>query len=158
MSKSVSSYSNPKYFNAYTGSSPPPPKTSAKSLAAKIKGGKENANSISGNSTVSSRDTTSIQLPPNAKSSPFITRSVLHQKLTQYTRGSDRRQLLRLLSNPKLFPSCGHHMKGVVVEDIALAEREGARERGVLNGVKFLQSKSGEDNKVYHVLVKALHF
>lgn len=52
----------------------------------------------------------------------------------------------------------------VFVEDIALAEREGARERGVLNGVKFLQSKSGEDSKVYHVLcasyniVKALHF
>ena len=43
-------------------------------------------------------------------------------------------------------------MKGVFVEDIAMAEREGARERGILNGVKFLQSKSGEDNKVYHVL------
>lgn len=55
-------------------------------------------------------------------------------------------------------------MKGVFVEDIAMAEREGARERGILNGVKFLQSKSGEDNKVYHVLcasciiLKALHF
>jgi len=42
-------------------------------------------------------------------------------------------------------------MMAVFVEDIALAEREGARERGVLNGVKFLQSKSGEDSKV-HVL------
>ena len=55
-------------------------------------------------------------------------------------------------------------MKGVVVEDIAMAEREGARERGVLNGVKFLQSKSGEDNKSISCLVcqlyivKALHF
>jgi hexokinase len=49
-------------------------------------------------------------------------------------------------------------MKGVVVEDIALAEREGARERGVLNGVKFLQSKSGEGNKVYHVLCEGTFF
>ena len=56
-------------------------------------------------------------------------------------------------------------MKGVFVEDIAVAEREGANERGVLNGVKFLQSKSGEDNKRISCLVcqlynsvKALHF
>ena len=48
-------------------------------------------------------------------------------------------------------------MKGVFVEDIAVAEREGARERGVLNGVKFLQSKSGEDNKVYTCLVCQLY-
>ena len=37
-------------------------------------------------------------------------------------------------------------MKGVFVDDISMAEREGARERGVLNGVKFLQFKSGEFN------------
>ena len=72
--------------------------------------------------------------------------------------------MLRLLTNPKLFPAVHDMKRKVFVEDIALAEREGARERGVLNGVKFLQSKSGEDSKVYHVLcasyniVKALHF
>lgn len=34
-------------------------------------------------------------------------------------------------------------MKNVFVEDIAMAEREAASERGALNGVKFLQIKSG---------------
>ena len=35
-----------------------------------------------------------------------------------------------------------HTLKSVWVEDIAAAEREAARERAALNGVKFLQVKS----------------
>jgi len=50
--------------------------------------------------------------------------------------------MLRLLKNPKEFPS-SHEMKNVFVEDIAMAEREAAYERGVLNGVKFLKVKGG---------------
>ena len=50
--------------------------------------------------------------------------------------------MLRLLKNPKEFPS-SHEMKNVFVEDIAMAEREAAYERGVLNGLKFLKVKGG---------------
>ena len=34
-------------------------------------------------------------------------------------------------------------MKNVFVEDIAMAEREAAYERGALNGLKFLKVKDG---------------
>mmetsp|Transcript_23462 Transcript_23462/g.46698 ORF Transcript_23462/g.46698 Transcript_23462/m.46698 type:complete len:334 (-) Transcript_23462:68-1069(-) len=133
------SYSNPRHFNAYTGHKG----SVAKSLAAKIKGGNTTSKSISSSSvTVASNTTT-----PPRNNQPF-TLSVLRQKLTQYTRGSDRRQMLRLLKNPKEFPS-SHEMKNVFVEDIAMAEREAAYERGVLNGLKFLKVKGGpgEPNK-----------
>ncbi len=50
--------------------------------------------------------------------------------------------MLRLLKNPKEFPS-SHVMKNVFVEDIAMAEREAAYERGALNGLKFLKVKDG---------------
>jgi hypothetical protein len=61
----------------------------------------------------------------------------LSQKLTALARGSDRYQIVRLLSSneyPKMYT-----LKNVEVEDIAAAEREASGERGVLNGVKFLQ-------------------
>jgi len=57
--------------------------------------------------------------------------------------------MLRLLKNPKEFPS-SHVMKNVFVEDIAMAEREAAYERGALNGLKFMKVKDGcpgEPNK-----------
>mmetsp|Transcript_6104 Transcript_6104/g.9501 ORF Transcript_6104/g.9501 Transcript_6104/m.9501 type:complete len:337 (-) Transcript_6104:93-1103(-) len=128
MSASVS-YSNPKHFNAYTGNQG----SSVKSLAAKIKGGNTTSKSISNSSVAVAT------IAPTGGHQPF-TLPVLHQKLTQYTRGSDRRQLLRLLTNPKEFPS-SHVMKNVFVEDIAMAEREAAYERGALNGVKFMKVK-----------------
>ena len=62
-------------------------------------------------------------------------------RLSQYTRGSDRRQILRTLSDPRQTPAM-HTLQSVWVEDIAAAEREAAGERAVLNGVKFLQVKS----------------
>eukprot|EP01082_Thalassiosira_pseudonana_P008792 g7809.t1 g7809 contig26:330034-331516(-) len=65
-------------------------------------------------------------------------RQALVQKLTSYTRGMDRRQVLRTINDVSVFPKM-HTLKLGVVEDIAEAEREAARERGVLNGVKFLQ-------------------
>ena len=65
-------------------------------------------------------------------------RQALVQKLTSYTRGMDRRQVLRTINDTSVFPKM-HTLKLGVVEDIAEAEREAARERGVLNGVKFLQ-------------------
>jgi hypothetical protein len=67
----------------------------------------------------------------------------LSQKLSQYTRGNDRRQVLRTLLDPDLFPRL-HDLCGVSgVYDIAAAEREAAGERASLNGVKFLQVRSG---------------
>ena len=68
------------------------------------------------------------------------THAELTQKLSQYTRGSDRRQVLRTLKDPQLLPRM-HELKSVWVEDIAAAEREAAGERASLNGVKFLQVK-----------------
>jgi len=65
----------------------------------------------------------------------------LTQKLSQYTRGSDRRQVLRTLKDPQLLQRM-HELKSVWVEDIAAAEREAAGERASLNGVKFLQVKN----------------
>ena len=62
----------------------------------------------------------------------------LTQKLSQHTRGSDRRQVLPTLKDPQLLPRM-HELKSVWVEDIAAAEREAAGERASLNGVKFLQ-------------------
>ena len=66
--------------------------------------------------------------------------TLLTNKLSQYTRGSDRRQVLRTLNDIKLLPKM-HVLKNVWVEDIAAAEREAAGERASLNGVKFLQVK-----------------
>lgn len=63
----------------------------------------------------------------------------LSDKLSKYTRGSDRRQVLRTLLDPELYPRL-HSLMGVTgVDDIAAAEREAASERASLNGVKFLQ-------------------
>jgi len=56
--------------------------------------------------------------------------------------------MLRLLKNPKEFPA-SHVMKNVYVEDIAMAEREAASERGVLNGIKFLQIKGSSGGGEY---------
>lgn len=44
-------------------------------------------------------------------------------------------------------------MKNVFVEDIAMAEREAASERGTLNGVKFLQIKSGSGGGGEYMIV-----
>mmetsp|Transcript_534 Transcript_534/g.1095 ORF Transcript_534/g.1095 Transcript_534/m.1095 type:complete len:436 (-) Transcript_534:159-1466(-) len=78
-------------------------------------------------------------------------REELAAALAKYTRGSDRRQVLRTLGDPSKFSTC-HVLPPVRVEDIAEAEREAAAERGVLNGVKFLRvaddyspSGDGED-------------
>ncbi|EJK49384.1 hypothetical protein THAOC_31746 [Thalassiosira oceanica] len=68
-------------------------------------------------------------------------------KLSQYTRGSDRRQIIRTLSDPKQLPAL-HNLQSVWVDDIAAAEREAAGERAVLNGVKFLQVKSASASEV----------
>lgn len=76
-----------------------------------------------------------------APSSSLDTKNDIHQKLSKYTRGSDRRQVLRTLKDVTLLPRM-HEMKSVWVEDIAAAEREAAVERASLNGVKFLQVKS----------------
>ncbi|KAL3803106.1 hypothetical protein ACHAW5_001970 [Stephanodiscus triporus] len=66
----------------------------------------------------------------------------LSQRLSQYARGSDRRQVLRTLLDPDLYPRM-HLIGGVSgVDDIAAAEREAAGERASLNGVKFLQVRS----------------
>jgi hypothetical protein len=139
----ASSYSNPKHFNAYTGNQASGGSTTtAKSLAAKIKGGNATSKSITNSSVTVASSTVAA-----SGNRPF-TLTVLHQKLTQYTRGSDRRQMLRLLKNPKEFPS-SHVMKNVYVEDIAMAEREAACERGVLNGVKFLQINGGSGGGEY---------
>ena len=65
--------------------------------------------------------------------------SSLSTKLAKYTRGSDRRQVLRTLHDSTLYPKL-HTLRGVEgIEDIAAAEREVASERAVLNGVKFLR-------------------
>ena len=63
--------------------------------------------------------------------------AALKQKLTTYARGCDRRQILRLLGSNQYTKM--YTLKNAVVEDIAAAEREASAERGVLNGVKFLQ-------------------
>ena len=69
--------------------------------------------------------------------------SSLFTKLAKYTRGSDRRQVLRTLHDSTLYPKL-HTLRGVEgIEDIAAAEREVASERAVLNGVKFLQVRAG---------------
>jgi len=69
--------------------------------------------------------------------------SSLSTKLAKYTRGSDRRQVLRTLHDSTLYPKL-HTLRGVEgIEDIAAAEREVASERAVLNGVKFLQVRAG---------------
>lgn len=148
---SASIYSNPKHFNAYTGNQGG---GLHKSLAAKLNKGNTTSKSVS-NSSV-----TVATIAPPGVHQPF-TLPVLHQKLTQYTRGSDRRQLLRLLKNPKEFPS-SHVMKNVFVEDIAMAEREAAYERGALNGVKFMKVKDpnppGADNETNNEPVMDSYF
>lgn len=63
--------------------------------------------------------------------------AALSQKLTTYARGCDRRQILRLLGSNQYTKM--YTLKNAEVEDIAAAEREASGERGVLNGVKFLQ-------------------
>mmetsp|Transcript_7848 Transcript_7848/g.13662 ORF Transcript_7848/g.13662 Transcript_7848/m.13662 type:complete len:347 (+) Transcript_7848:271-1311(+) len=128
-------YTNPKHFNAYTGAATPPIDTHR-------------------SSTTPSRDTHRSAVTPspsNAKNNPKNDSNIstsgndrhaqLTQKLSQYTRGSDRRQVLRSLMDPQQLPRM-HTLKSVWVEDIAAAEREAARERAALNGVKFLQVKS----------------
>jgi hypothetical protein len=68
--------------------------------------------------------------------------STLSTKLAKYTRGSDRRQVLRTLHDSSLYPKL-HTLQGISgIEDIAAAEREVASERAVLNGVKFLQVRT----------------
>ncbi|KAL3815961.1 hypothetical protein ACHAXA_003582 [Cyclostephanos tholiformis] len=63
----------------------------------------------------------------------------LSSRLSQYTRGSDRRQVLRTLLDVEYLPRM-HELGGVSgVDDIAAAEREAAAERASLNGVNFMQ-------------------
>lgn len=78
--------------------------------------------------------------------------TLLTNKLSQYTRGSDRRQVLRSLNDIKLLPKM-HVLKNVWVEDIAAAEREAAGERASLNGVKFLQVKRIDGKKSDDVVI-----
>ena len=68
-------------------------------------------------------------------------RDELTQKLSQYTRQNDRRQALRALCDTALFPRMHGPLSSVygIEKDIAMAEREAAGERALLNGVKFLQ-------------------
>lgn len=63
--------------------------------------------------------------------------AALSQKLTTYARGCDRRQILRMLGSNQYTKM--YTLKNAEVEDIAAAEREASGERGILNGVKFLQ-------------------
>lgn len=63
--------------------------------------------------------------------------ALLSQKLTTYARGCDRRQILRLLGSNQYTKM--YTLKNAEVDDIAMAEREASGERGILNGVKFLQ-------------------
>ena len=77
------------------------------------------------------------QRPSNISSAQLEKQAVLTQKLTTYARGCDRRQILRLLGSNAYTKM--YTLKSARVEDIALAEREASGERGVLNGVKFLQ-------------------
>ena len=78
--------------------------------------------------------------------------TLLTNKLSQYTRCSDRRQVLRSLNDIKLLPKM-HVLKNVWVEDIAAAEREAAGERALLNGVKFLQVKRIDGKKSDDVVI-----
>lgn len=77
-------------------------------------------------------------------------RLALTQKLTTFARGCDRRQILRLLGSPQYTKM--YTLKGCRVEDIAMAEREASGERGILNGVKFLQVRGSGVGEFVFVL------
>mmetsp|Transcript_6852 Transcript_6852/g.15151 ORF Transcript_6852/g.15151 Transcript_6852/m.15151 type:complete len:392 (+) Transcript_6852:189-1364(+) len=141
-------YANAKHYNAYTSgggtSSNTPPRKNRSATA---------NNSLSKNTNAPSDKNTKkshTAIIPAAgagggatNTSPpdtHTTQAQLTHKLSQYTRGSDRRQVLRSLADPALLPRI-HPLKAVWVEDIAAAEREAAMERALLNGVKFLQVK-----------------
>ena len=113
---------NPKHFNAYTGSHDAPPRSEKRSTTAPSSNNDNDSNID---------DDLHSQLTHN---------------LSQYTRGADRRQVLRSLMDPQLMPWM-HILKSVWVEDIAAAEREAAGERAALNGVNFLQVKNGVHGK-----------
>ena len=113
-------YSNPAHFNAYTGANNAAESSSSRSRPAP---------------TSNKDDDNNGNVVDNA------VHALLTQRLSQFTRGSDRRQVLRSLGDPKLMPRM-HTLKSVWVADIAAAEREAAGERASLNGVKFLQVKN----------------
>ena len=101
--------------------------------------------------SLSSIKDTTTTTKVGAPSSSLDTKNDIHKKLSKYTRGSDRRQVLRTLKDVTLLPRM-HEMKSVWVEDIAAAEREAAVERASLNGVKFLQVKSvGKCYVLFHL-------
>lgn len=126
-------YSDPKHFNAYTGNTPP--RTNVQSRASP-----PTINNSNNNQTAAAAAAAPIHTDSNNENKNSQ-HTELNQKLSQYTRGGDRRQALRSLMDPKLLPRM-HTLRSVWVEDIALAEREAAGERAVLNSVKFLQAKN----------------
>ncbi|KAL7546527.1 hypothetical protein ACHAWF_009860 [Thalassiosira exigua] len=137
-------YTNPKHFNAYTGgsvgaspprdgvkgrrtrTSPPPPQGP---VAAPGRGGNASASESRSSGGTGGGDQ-DAQL------------SALSARLSQFARGADRRQVLRTLCDPGSMPRV-HPLAPVWVEDIAAAEREAAGERASLNGVKFMQVRTG---------------
>jgi len=121
-------YSNPAHFNAYTGANNAAESSSSRSRPAPTNN-KDDDN--------------------NGKVVDNAVHALLTQRLSQFTRGSDRRQVLRSLGDPKLMPRM-HTLKSVWVADIAAAEREAAGERASLNGVKFLQVKNLAQDETDH--------
>lgn len=137
---SASQYANPKHFNAYAGgSSSSRPAASAGGHGA----GPANVSTPPAKAAAASADARRNLNrggggPPPLPSSGRMVE--LAQKLSQYARGGDRRQVLRTLSDPSLMPRM-HVLGTALVDDIAAAEREAAGERASLNGVGFLQVK-----------------
>ena len=75
-------YTNPKHFNAYIGSGTPSREKGNKAANPNDSANSENASEVISNARL-------LQLT---------------QKLSQYTRGSDRRQVLRSLMDTQLMP------------------------------------------------------
>jgi hypothetical protein len=118
-------FTNPKHFNAYHGVAQTNNTVGTASSTASL--------AYPALSSAAATTTTSVQQQQQR-------RDELTQKLSQYTRQNDRRQILRALNDTKLFPRMHGPLPSVYgVEDIAMAEREAAGERASLNGVKFLQ-------------------
>lgn len=134
----VGRYANPKHFNAYTGGALDAP-------ADEIGGGSGIGGNSNGNSAADGKHKNKVDSPDatatgGAAIDPIDAErhAEATRRLSQYTRGSDRRQVLRTLGDPKLMPRAVR-LRSVWMEDIAAAEREAAAERAALNGVKFLQ-------------------
>ena len=128
-------YSNPKHFNAYTAGGGDaiiePSGSNGGGNASIASSTNKSTNDNDGASNSASKSTA-------GRRDDEANQTELTSRLSKYTRGSDRRQVLRTLKEllPRLID-----MKAAYVEDIAAAEREAAGERAILNGVKFLAVK-----------------